>query len=404
MSLLKITLTPAEPYFLGSERCSIFDKDEKNATQRSLVKPYFLRSGQLPAQTALFGVTRYLGIRTPGADMQLTREDKAAIGESSFDLSRGKQCFGDLLGISPLMLVFRGEGEERHLIPAPMHHRVDMSSPEFRPFETYLTADTLDGRRWIPDRTEYSAKDYDPRRFLCLETGLLEEDPFGSHVQVGINLQQERGKSEPSSFFKREMARLRQGYSFTWFARLADGATEGDHGFTAEGSRMVFVGQGSSAFSARWETVDENEVRLPGFCLPDGMEGGQVSEGFRRCFPSAVRRKTAWGQDGEKAGAFYAYAASDLYFPGDPAELRASCMFSMAGLHDQRSFTTAYGTGKNMKERYNKAKELRKTIAAGSVFLFDSRERQQAFRQLLESSALFAHGLTAGFNHIYYSD
>ena len=402
MCLLKITLTPTEPYFLGSERCSIFD--DENATQRSLVAPYFLRSGQLPAQTALFGITRYLGIRNPSADMKLTNEDKAAIGTCSYDLTKPDQTFGSLLGISPLLLTYRELDEVRHLVPAPMHHKIDKESSDFNPFRNYQVTETLDGLRWIPDKDDYSAKDFDPRRFLCLETGQLEDDPFGSHIQVGINLQQNRGSSVPSGFFKREMARLNSGYSFTWFARLADGATSQEYGYSSSGSRMVFVGQGNSAFSARWETVSEIEIRsrLPGFCLPGYGESNNIPDNFRNCFPSSISLNT--GSETADKQIHYAYVVSDLYYPSDPVELRANCVFSITQLRDQRGFATRYATGRNMKHRYRKARELRKTISAGSVFLFNSLDQQKEFKQLLEGSEFFTHGLKAGLNYVYYSN
>jgi len=43
-----------------------------------------------------------------------------------------------------------------------------------------------------------------------------------------------------------------------------------------------------------------------------------------------------------------------------------------------------------------------KLIAAGSVFVFESEEQQDIFKDHLKNAAGFEHAQIAGFNQIYY--
>ena len=79
MKIIKITMTPSEPYFFGTERCAVYRGDERS-TQRSMVNPYFLRSNTAPSQSTLFGVTRFLGVREPRTNGSLSPEEQALIG------------------------------------------------------------------------------------------------------------------------------------------------------------------------------------------------------------------------------------------------------------------------------------------------------------------------------------
>lgn len=58
----KIQLTPKTPYFFGNERSQAY---QDNRTQKGLLNPYYIPSNEMPAQSALFGVLRYLGIHHP---------------------------------------------------------------------------------------------------------------------------------------------------------------------------------------------------------------------------------------------------------------------------------------------------------------------------------------------------
>ena len=79
----KIQLTPRAPYFLGNERSQHY---RDNRTQRGLLDPYYIPSNELPAQSALLGVLRYLGIHHPTPQFSQTPEDRERIGTQSFDL------------------------------------------------------------------------------------------------------------------------------------------------------------------------------------------------------------------------------------------------------------------------------------------------------------------------------
>ena len=110
----KIQLTPKTPYFFGNERSQAY---QDNRTQKGLLNPYYIPSNEMPAQTALFGVLRYLGIHHPTPQFDLTTEDKARIGGQSFDLYNPKENFGMIKQISPLMIY--DQTNHRHCLPAP---------------------------------------------------------------------------------------------------------------------------------------------------------------------------------------------------------------------------------------------------------------------------------------------
>ena len=371
---IQIELTPLEPYFLGNERGMAYGEVK---TQRALANPYYIKSSRMPTQSAMFGVLRYLGIKSPTSDFNLTPEDQKNIGRESFQLLQAeekteekteekaeeKQSFGRIKSISPVVLLNQ---QDEVLVAAPRNLYPD-ENKKFVPFQRFCEVlSGSDGRsRWLPE--EYNEKNYESGGFFNLSTGAVEMDLFSTQTRVGINREMQRAEKDTGNkgFFKKEYVILKSGYRFMIQAEV-------EEEFLLSDTRTVFMGQGRTAFSVCIRKVSAN---IPW-------------QGLDRVFPTV--RETGC----------YLYVKSDLYFSGRMEQLRDGCMFSLTDSQEHRGFMTRYGSG-NAESRYRKSPVLLRLIQAGSVFVFQNREQRQDFIWLLEQSDSFEHGQKAGFNQIY---
>lgn len=377
---LNITLTPMGAYFLGTERNASY-KDEKNS-QQSELNPYFIRSGKYPAQSALLGILRYVGIQNPSADFSIHR-DTDNIGKESYDLlSAVPQSFGRIHSISNLMLTDR---DGRHYIPAPRNHKPanwekdenGVESAEFSPFVQHFAVKTLDGVRYYP--AEYNEKEaWDDAELLCLEDSRLYKSPFESKVQVGINRQsqkQDEKERTVSGFFKKEYTVLKKGFSFFFTAEVEDD-------FRYHPQTVAYVGQGQSPFAVSIEKNEKAIIGIPAQCVPASVT-----------------------VNGEKKNVCYAVALSDCYYPKDISTLKGMCSFMMADTRSYRVFTTNYTTGDphSTRNRYKKHDEALRLLKAGSVFLFFGTDEQTAEAQAeaFKAELKLAQPVTAGFNQLH---
>lgn len=357
---LQIELTPLEPYFLGNERGMAYGEVK---TQRALANPYYIKSSRMPTQSAMFGILRYLGIKSPTSDFHLTSEDLDNIGPESFQLLKDGQSFGRIKSISPVVLM----NDRDEVLAAAPRNLYPNQEKAFVPFQSFC--EVLSGsegkKRWLPE--EYDEKTYESGGFFNLNTGAVEMDLFDSHTRVGINREMQRAEEDTGNkgFFKKEYVILKSGYRFMVQAEVEDNFLISDTG-------TVFMGQGRTAFSVR---IRKDPKEIPW-------------KGLDRVFP-AVRETGC-----------YLYVKSDLYFSGQMEQLRDGCMFSLTDSRDHRGFMTRYGSG-SAESRYRKSPVLLRMIQAGSVFLFRDEQQRKDFVRLLEQSDCFAHGQEAGFNQIY---
>lgn len=372
----KIQLTPKAPYFLGNERSQHY---QDNRTQRGLLDPYYIPSNELPAQSALFGVLRYLGIHEPTPQFSQTPEDRARIGTKSFDLYTPGPTFGMIQRISPLMLYSRTDG--RRYLPAP---GILSAAVHAEKENQYTAVQTLDGERWLPD--SYSSKESRFGRFLCPEHQTLIDAPFRKIVRVGIG----RRKKD---YFKREYVILEDGFSFLFYAATEDG-------FQPSQEKIVLLGRGKAPFAVQITRTEEE--------LQDTLLPIPVAEGIRKSLPSQVT------VNGETRTACYGYICSDTLYEGDLEALRQSCCLLMGTTRDYRVFTTNYeaerfiGSGDRNaapkdKGRYIKGEEVLKLLPAGTVLIFRDGTQQTVCQELLSHSARFENGQIAGFNCVLYS-
>lgn len=371
-----IQLTPRAPYFLGNERSQRY---QDNRTQRGLLDPYYIPSNELPAQSALFGVLRYLGIHEPTPQFSQTPEDRARIGTKSFDLYTPGSTFGMIQRISPLMLYSRTDG--RRYLPAP---GILSAAVHEEKANQYTAVQTLDGERWLPD--SYSSKDSRFGRFLCPEHQTLTDAPFRKIVRVGISRREK-------DYFKREYVILEEGFSFLFYAATKDG-------FQPSREKIVFLGRGKAPFSVQITRTEEALQEADLLPVP-------VAEGMKKAFPSQVT------VNGQSRAACYGYVCSDTLYEGDLEDLRRSCCLLMGATRDYRVFTTNYdaerfiGSGdekaaRKDKGRYIKREEVLKLLSAGTVLVFRDEAQRDACRRLLSRSARFENGQIAGFNCVLY--
>lgn len=334
-----IKLTPLEPFFFGNERTFAYGD-----AGRQKAESYYIVSDDLPSQTTLFGVLRYLGIKEKKSDYSLSKYDIDNIGEESFDLTKEKQNFGRIAGISPLYLV---DEDNRFYIKTPFNNK---SEKEYKPFTEYDEIKTSVGMKLLP--IDYSAKTYNPNSFICLSDGKVITNVFDSFEKVGINTTR-----KDNAYFKKRY-KLLNGYSFSFFAEVKKGFPEIDN-------QVVFLGQGKSAFLA--------EV-LKDIAEPDNRVINEKLKNHR--YPIAI-------------------AVSDIYIKQDDInQLYKWCKFAIVSNKGYRPFSTNYNKGTTQINLFRKSEKYINLIEAGSVFLIDDMNN---FKAAIENT----HAQKAGFNNVF---
>jgi len=389
---LRIRLTPMEPYFLGGERCDTYGTF---ITQQAAINPYFLRSGRIPSQSALFGILRYLGIRNPQSDYSIGGSTDY-IGSESYDLTAEReQHFGKIIKISELMLA---DSAGDYWCLAPKNHicTKDSGIIEYDRFEVIRS---LAGKRYLP--IQYKEKNEGNAMFARLTKSadqknkwLMAEDVFDSTIQVGINRSMRNDSQddeERSGFFKREYVVMKPGYSFVFFAELEDDAFGENIGFTKSGTRMVSVGRYRAMFRADWEAVSEQPAIKDSVAAKVFEKKASVTE--------MIDENTVQTHPKEL---LYAWALSDTVYSGEISQLREACVLMIGDYREQRVFTTNYAAS-SARGRYSKAENGLKLISAGTVFVFENEQQKKDFKARIEGNSTYEHGKTAGYNRIYYS-
>lgn len=323
----KVILTPAEPYFFGNEKN--FKYPGQN-TGGAYSNSYFIRSEDMPSQSAILGVLRFLllaHIKADYAYFDIERAENAkAVGEESFNIDSSKiQSFGMIKSISP---VFITDGTDSY-IPVPVNDnsaagekRIEEGAEErkikdYIPFADYKPVNTADGKKLYAN--DYDVKSGLSYGFLNLTNRCVYSDLIQSSVRVGINR-----STDKNGFFKKEYKMLRKGCSFAVYAQIDKEM--------ADTPMPVFMGQGKSPFSVRFikeENVLEKDVI--------SVLGG-IPEGY-----SLI------------------YCLSNAIVHANPCE---NTVFSAYRSSDYRSFMT------NFSKSVKKGK-LHRLIKAGSIFITD---------------------------------
>jgi CRISPR-associated protein Cmr3 len=348
-----IKLTPLEPFFFGNEKSFAYGE-----TRRQKAGSYYSVSDDLPSQTTLFGVLRYLGIEEKKADYSLNENDISNIGNESFDLTKEGQSFGRIIGISPLYLT---DQNNQFYIKTPLNHKkfdpgsgrtlaacLTHDSEEYTPFSEYREVQTSAGMKLLPE--DYDAKVRIANSFVRLSDGKVVTDVFSSVEKVGINT----AKKE-NAYFKKKY-KLLNGYSFSFFAEV-------EEGFPEIPDQVVFLGQGKSAFEAKVFS----DIEEPDFSI--------ILERLKN-HPCPV-----------------ALALSDIYIKQDILQLYELCNFAMISNKGYRVFSTNYERGVAQIKRFNKSAHYINLIENGSVFLISDMDK---FQVAIDNG----HAKKAGFNYL----
>lgn len=346
---LRIILSPLEPYFFGNDRSFTYGE---TIIQKS--GGYFISSEYVPSQTTLFGVLRYLGIKSKSSDYKLTPADIDNIGESSFNLTKSEPAsFGKIRSISPLYLI---DKEGNYLIKTPLDHKNYTHSGEkkenkfYSPFSNYTTL-SVDKERSRLFPTDFHSKDHVADSYMTIQGRKIipKSEIFERITRVGIN----KEKKE-EAFFKKEYCFM-QYNSFVFFADVADD-------FPDITDKIVFLGQGKSAFSVKVDSEKEPEI------------ANVFNEN-----PYPV-----------------AYALSDIYIGSHKSsELYDCCKFCSTRVKSFRVFTTDYKNALEQKKRFRRSEESISLIEAGSIFI-------QVDINKLDELTNNPTAQTAGFNKLIF--
>lgn len=315
-----VKMTPLEPYAFGT------DQNFKYAGVEGTGKEtYFVPSRNMPEQTTILGMLRYLILKNEGilrSDFQYTEEERAkmkeCIGPESFSFAASeKQDFGYIKKISP---VFLTDGQENHYIRNPFHNS---SETGFRAMELEETPfETSAGEIRLPGKAEYNAKTGHGEGFYNLEEGTVKKNLFHTMLLTG-NRKNGREDSGEDSFFKREAVRLESGFSFAVYVDAT----------RLPGRDICYMGQKKSAFLVTAKEVEGN------------LLASRVEQAFA------------------KEAQVWEYALSDLVVSG---ELRYDT-FCIVEEKSIRNLETNHRE-KNYIRKIKKSKNQYNLIQSGSVF------------------------------------
>ena len=231
-----VKMTPIEPYAFGTDQT--FQYHGVDATGK---ETYFMRSNQVPEQTTILGMLRYIVLEMEGllnSDFHYTAEERekmnACIGRESFRfLQKEKQDFGMIHEISPVFLM---DAKDHIYIKNPYHNK---SNETFVPMElSEKTYRTSVGLMRLPKTDKYHAKQGHASGYYDLTDGMVcQEELFVSRILTG-NRKNGYTDEKEDGFFKREVIELKKGFSFAVYVE-ADCLPK---------QTIAYMGQKKSAF------------------------------------------------------------------------------------------------------------------------------------------------------------
>lgn len=354
-SIYRIKLTPLEPYFFGGEKIFYYgDEDKRSVIKRS----YYIRSENTPSQTTLFGVLRYLGIRRKRSDYKIDGDDIANIGKESFKYDKADQEFGRIVKISPLYIM---DENQALFARTPMDYKVNIKgNKNYKPFKlSDKMIKTSCGKRIFPLDGEYDAKCGIADSYMNTSNGNIEDELFESVEKVGINIDRKREKNK-DSFFKMEYKRLKQGYSFAFFAELKDNFFESD----SMHDRIVYMGSKKSTFAVE---ISKEEA-FPQWSI----SADNLNDDFKKI-----------------------YLESDCMIDEAGMQvIQEKMLFGVNGYITAREFTTNYEST-DQRKRFHKTENLYRLLKAGSIFVI-REEDVESVKEVFTNM----HYETVGYNNI----
>lgn len=348
-----VTMTPLEPYAFGTDRNFKFegvDQEKEKGT-------YFILSNEMPEQTTILGMLRYLMISGekellwPNYNPEESKEKlKEYIGLKSFSFqSKEVQDFGYIKEVSP---VFLKDEKGDYYIKNPFHNKAEKGYTPMRLSEDRIK--TSAGEIFLPLEGEYNAKNGYGSGYYNLSDGTITHDMFRSVIVTGNRKNDGKG-NDKEGFFKRELKILKEKVSFAVYVEAEEGKLPLDK------DKIVYMGQKKSAFKVKIEKVEDVA----------GIQK-KVEEHFKG-----------------KEGKWY-YALSDL-IPEEDIRYETFCIVEEK---QHRNLETIAGE-KGYKERLKKSEVRYNMLQSGSVFF---NEIPSALRNTASES--YKNCKKIGYNHI----
>lgn len=327
-----IKMFPLEPYTFGSELGFSFKND------RASTDTYFMRSKELPEQTTVFGMVRYLLLKNENklkSDFNyngMENEITDICGKESFSfakaLGNGNQDFGYIEGISPVFLL---DEEGSIFVKNPFCNEFEEKG--FKPM--YLQQEkmeTSEGEILLPT---YDTKKGHADGYICISAkkedflGRIkkEKDFFCSYINTG---NMKNGESKDEALFRIETIYMNN-VSFGVYLSLNEKAKD------ITTPTIVYMGTKRSAFRIEAEPVDEQE---------------SLECHIKNFFKEFEIEKNKWF-----------YCLSDVL----PTKNWKYENFGIVEEKSIRNLETDY-VAKNQVNRYRRSQNQYNLISAGSVF------------------------------------
>lgn len=312
---------PLEAYMFGTDQKFKYP-DEKLTGKES----YFIKSNEVPEQTTILGLLRFLILKQKGlfhSDFHYNEEERkiinSYIGSDSFCFEKTEeQDFGYIKEISPVFLM---DEIGNYYIKNPFHNKKGIG---YAPIElTKEEIETSAGRIRIPKVGEYDAKKGYALGYYNLKNGSIYNDIFSSNIILG-NRKSDKG-TEDDSFFKKEVIKMRKGYSFAVYVDITEDILPE--------KEIGYMGLRKSAFLVTSKPVKENNL----ICLI----------------------KSAFSESAE----LWTYALSDLFVQGDVSY----DTFCIVEEKRMRNLETLYGE-KSYVKKLRRSERQFNMIQKGSVF------------------------------------
>lgn len=361
MKVYKVLFTPAEPWFFGNEKNFLFPNQSSSG---SYSNSYFIKSEQMPSQSAVLGALRYIFIPVKKVKNKYNEQDfennKKLIGGESFNIdSATTQEFGKIKKISPVFIVRDG----KELIPAPLDHKNKFYNDEskenetndfYTPFKEYKVCMT--NKDYMLTAADYVAKDELASGFVSLADGKFYKtsDIFGSEDRVGINRADRKGGlfKKQYCFFRKVTKNTKSKktdtheYSFAVYAVIDDDKLDG-------GIFDVTMGQGKSPFSVSFEEVCDADRLKDGKSPIENHAEDFLKEKHCKLVFSDEQQKIETG----KCKLIYCLSDAVISTPYDKT------VFAATKTKDYRAFLS------KPNGIVEKGEKLHRLIKAGSVFI-----------------------------------
>lgn len=223
MSMYLVKIRPLDLFSFSTDQKNEYPDDTFSTGKET----YFLRSRQLPPQTTILGMIRYILLDSEKllkSDFNYNAQDRVKMSELigkesfSFAVKTEVQSFGIIHSISPVFLI-NEKGE--YLVSNPLNNKAKSQGYDPIIMSENKTV-TSSGELSLPSHGEYDAKEGFASGYYNLTTGEIEHEIFKSQYRVENrknNFEETTPKNEErdGGLFKREMLSMKEGYSFAVF-------------------------------------------------------------------------------------------------------------------------------------------------------------------------------------------